>query len=69
MHLIPLCVYLYIETLSRRETVKREYLSSVEEVLKAEETSASGLSASQASTRLEEHGRNKLREAKKESLV
>ena len=69
MHLIPLCVYLYTETLSRRETVKREYLSSVEEVLKAEETSASGLSASQASTRLEEHGRNKLREAKKDSLV
>ena len=49
--------------------MKREYLSSVEEVLKAEETSASGLSASQASTRLEEHGRNKLREAKKDSLV
>ncbi len=47
----------------------KEYLSSIEEVLKESESSFDGLSSEQASIRLEENGRNKLREGKKDPLI
>ncbi len=47
----------------------KEYLSSVQEVLKEQGSSQEGLSGQEAAKRLEQHGRNKLKEGKKESLL
>ena len=47
----------------------KEYLSSSQEVLKAVGSSESGLSESTAAQRLEQNGKNKLVEAKKESMI
>ena len=47
----------------------KEYLSSVEEVLKEHNSSPEGLSSSEAGRRLERYGKNKLKEGKKESLL
>lgn len=46
----------------------KEYLSTVEDVLNANETSANGLDSSSAAKRLEENGKNKLAEGKKTPL-
>ncbi len=46
----------------------REYLSDSEEVLQELKSDRGGLTAAEAARRLEEHGKNKLREGKKESL-
>ena len=47
----------------------KEYLQSSDEVLSAQKTTVGGLSAAEAAHRLETHGKNKLKEAKKESLL
>ncbi|MCR5208203.1 MAG: calcium-translocating P-type ATPase, PMCA-type [Eubacterium sp.] len=47
----------------------KEYLISAEEVMENIKTSESGLSSAEASTRLETNGKNKLAEAKKDSLL
>ncbi len=47
----------------------REYLKPFEEVLQDNATSENGLSAAEAQSRLEKNGKNKLKEAKKESLI
>ena len=47
----------------------KEYLNSVEEVIKENKTSETGLSSEEAKTRLEQNGKNKLEEGKKESLL
>ena len=46
----------------------KEYLSDVRDVLAEQESSENGLSAAEASARLEKHGHNKLKEGKKVSL-
>lgn len=46
----------------------REYLQSYEEVLKVQSSGENGLSANEAETRLEKHGKNKLKEGKKTPL-
>ncbi len=47
----------------------KEYLRSYSEVLEENKTSQSGLSSSEALRRLEENGKNKLAEGKKDSLI
>ena len=47
----------------------KEYLSSTAEVLEAQGVTENGLSEFEAATRLEKNGKNKLVEAKKESLI
>ena len=47
----------------------KEYLSSKQEVLDQVKSSETGLSTGEAATRLETHGKNKLAEGKKESLI
>ena len=47
----------------------KEYLSSSAEVLESVSSSHNGLSESEAAARLEKNGKNKLVEAKKESLI
>ena len=47
----------------------KEYLKPFEEVLQDNATSENGLSAAEAQSRLEKNGKNKLKEAKKESLI
>ncbi len=48
--------------------MKQEYLSSIDEVLKAQNTTANGLTSAEAEKRLAAVGKNKLAEGKKESL-
>ena len=47
----------------------KEYLSTLEEILNAQKTSLQGLTQEEADRRLEEHGKNKLKEGKKASLI
>ncbi len=47
----------------------KEYLRSYEEVIKESKTSENGLSSEEAKARLEQNGKNKLEEGKKESLL
>ena len=47
----------------------KEYLKPFAEVLSDNHTSEAGLSAAEAKARLEKNGKNKLKEAKKESLL
>ena len=47
----------------------KEYLASTEEVLREQNSDSGGLSAAEASRRLEQCGKNKLKEGKKESLI
>ncbi len=47
----------------------KEYLRSFSEVLEENKTSQNGLSAAEAQKRLEENGKNKLAEGKKDSLI
>ena len=47
----------------------KEYLESVEEVLKEQNSSEEGLSSQEAEKRLAEFGRNRLEEGKKDSLL
>ncbi len=47
----------------------KEYLSTLEEILSAQKTSLQGLTQEEADRRLEEHGKNKLKEGKKASLI
>ncbi len=47
----------------------KEYLSSTAEVLEAQGVTEQGLSESEAASRLEKNGKNKLAEGKKESLI
>lgn len=47
----------------------KEYLTSVEDVLKEQNSSPDGLTSGDAAGRLEKFGRNKLKEGKKTSLV
>ena len=47
----------------------KEYLQSSDEVLSAQKTTVGGLSTAEAAHRLEANGKNKLKEAKKESLL
>lgn len=47
----------------------KHYLSSVEETFKEVRSSQEGLSSAEAKKRLEENGKNKLEEGKKESLI
>ena len=47
----------------------KEYLSSAEDVLKAQETTTEGLSTAEAEARIEKYGKNKLAEGKKTSLI
>lgn len=47
----------------------REYLESAEEILRGQNASENGLTAGEAAKRMEEHGPNKLVEAKKVSLA
>ncbi len=47
----------------------KAYLESCEEVLKAQDTSESGLTSAEAAKRLEQYGRNRLAEGKKVSLL
>lgn len=47
----------------------KEYLKNSEEVLKEQNTSFNGLSESEANSRLEKNGKNKLAEGKKETLL
>ncbi len=47
----------------------QEYLHSTEEVFEQVKSSEQGLTAAEAQKRLEEHGKNKLQEGKKKSLI
>ena len=47
----------------------KEYLESVEEVLKEQNSSEGGLSSQEAEKRLAQYGRNRLEEGKKDSLL
>ena len=47
----------------------KEYLTGTEEVLRQQNSQSSGLSSAEASRRLEQCGKNKLKEGKKESLI
>ena len=47
----------------------KEYLSSIQDVLKEQNTSEEGLSSQEAASRLEKFGHNKLKEGKKDSLL
>ena len=47
----------------------KEYLSSAEEVLSQQNSSAQGLTSQEAATRLQKVGPNKLAEGKKTSLI
>lgn len=47
----------------------KEYLTNAEEVIKNYNSTDNGLSADEAKSRLEKNGKNKLEEAKKESLI
>ena len=47
----------------------KEYLSSIQDVLKEQNTSEEGLSSQEAAGRLEKFGHNKLKEGKKDSLL
>ena len=47
----------------------KEYLSGTEKVLQEQHSGSSGLSSAEASRRLEQYGKNKLKEGKKESLI
>ena len=47
----------------------KEYLTSVEDVLKEQNSSPEGLTSGDAADRLEKFGRNKLKEGKKTSLI
>ena len=47
----------------------KEYLSSVEDVLKEQNSSPEGLTSAEAEKRLEKFGKNKLKEGKKVSLI
>ena len=49
--------------------MKQEYLSSVEEVLQVQKSTANGLSTQEAEKRLAEVGKNKLKEGEKDSLL
>lgn len=46
----------------------KEYLSSIEDVLKEQNSSEQGLTSSDAEKRLQQYGKNKLKEGKKASL-
>ena len=46
----------------------KEYLSSYEDVLREQDSSAEGLSGREAAERLEKYGKNKLKEGKKTPL-
>ncbi|MBE5972159.1 MAG: cation-translocating P-type ATPase [Lachnoclostridium sp.] len=48
--------------------MKQEYLSKIDEVLKAQDTTANGLTSEEAEKRLAAVGKNKLTEGKKDSL-
>ena len=43
----------------------KEYLSSIEDVLKEQNSSEQGLTSSDAEKRLQQYGKNKLKEGKK----
>ena len=47
----------------------KEYLSSIEEVLKAQNATPEGLTSAEAAKRLEQFGHNKLKEGEKDSLL
>lgn len=47
----------------------KEYLTSVDEVLQEQKTSAEGITAREAEKRLEQYGKNKLKEGKKISII
>ena len=47
----------------------KEYLENYEEVLKAQNSSDQGLSTGEAEKRLAQYGKNKLKEAKKDSIL
>ncbi len=47
----------------------KDYLLTAQEVLKSQKSGESGLSAAEAASRLERDGKNKLAEAKKDSLL
>lgn len=47
----------------------KEYLTSVDEVLQEQKTSSEGITAREAEKRLEQHGKNKLKEGKKVSII
>ena len=47
----------------------KEYLSSTEEVLKEVASTSNGISSEEANKRLEENGKNKLEEAKKDGII
>ena len=47
----------------------KDYLMTVEEVLRSRKTGEEGLASTEAASRLERDGRNKLAEAKKDSLI
>lgn len=47
----------------------KEYLTSVDEVLQEQKTSAEGITAREAEKRLEQYGKNKLKEGKKVSII
>ncbi|MBQ2725052.1 MAG: HAD-IC family P-type ATPase, partial [Clostridia bacterium] len=47
----------------------KEYLSEISEVLAANQTTTEGLTSEEAEKRLEQHGKNKLKAAKKDSIL
>ena len=47
----------------------KEYLQDAESVLKEQSSSHSGISQEEAQKRLEQNGRNKLQQGKKESII
>ena len=47
----------------------KEYLSSLEDVLKEQNSSAEGLTTGEAQSRLSKYGKNELKKGKKTSLV
>ena len=49
--------------------MKQEYLSGIEEVLREQNSTDAGLTGAEAEKRLEQYGKNKLAEGKKESII
>ena len=61
-------IIFFTHSLKEEQNVK-EYLTSVEDVLKEQNSSPEGLTSGDAADRLEKFGRNKLKEGKKTSLI
>lgn len=70
VHSVILCMSLFlIENFTLKEFFMKEYLQTKETVMSEQSVTPSGLTSDEAAKRLEKHGKNKLAEGKKDSLI